>query len=105
QWYDLKGLNIPEKSIEFLLVDGPPKDTGEQARYPAMPVVERLLADGAMSLVEAVHREDEGEALVRWLQEYPQLQEVGEIGERTRLFRYSIKDGEARPGSVHLKVL
>lgn len=105
RWYDLEQIDLPEKSVDFLVIDGPPKDVGPFARYPALPLLERLLADDAMVVLDDANRSDETEEIARWLREFPGLQEVTDLGERTKMFTYSNSDAAMRTGSVHLKAL
>lgn len=72
QWYDTSALKDVRK-VDVLLVDGPPKTVGEQARYPAIPVLRELLAPGAVVLVDDSARPDEQAILERWVAEWPDL--------------------------------
>ena len=72
QWYDtavLKDLH----DVEVVLIDGPPKPTHEQARYPAVPVLRDILAPGAVLLLDDADRPDEQAILRRWQSEWPEL--------------------------------
>lgn len=75
QWYDTSAL--PEDlSIDLLLVDGPPMNTGKLARYPALPQLRRLMKAGSMVVLDDAERADEREAIVRWLSENTELQKI-----------------------------
>jgi len=67
-WYstDLTDLT----GIELLVVDGPPKATGELARYPALPVLADRLAPEARILFDDADRTDEVAALDAWREMY-----------------------------------
>lgn len=83
-WYsaDLAGL----ENIELLVVDGPPKATGELARYPALPVLADRLAPGARILFDDADRPDEEAALEAWRETY-ELTTEHEIAGRALLLR------------------
>jgi len=70
-WYD--PARLPIGPIDCLIVDGPPATTGELARYPAIPLLHSSLSDKAMILVDDGERDDEQEAIRRWLTEFPWL--------------------------------
>lgn len=72
RWYDpatLDGIG----DVGVVLIDGPPKATGEQARYPALPVLRPLLAPGAVILADDTRRPDEQAIVQRWCAEWPEL--------------------------------
>lgn len=76
-WYDekrlLDGLDaaLSGRTIDLLLVDGPPADAPEKtlARYPALPVLLPRLAPGATVVLDDVERAGEQEVLRRWERE------------------------------------
>jgi predicted O-methyltransferase YrrM len=107
KWYDLRRVDLPDNSVDFLLIDGPPQASGPLARYPALPLLERLLADQALIILDDVNRPEEIEEVVRWLEEYPGFQELGDLGERTKMFRYSNSSSGSskRRSSVQLQAL
>ncbi|CAN5591255.1 hypothetical protein BH23CHL8_BH23CHL8_20180 [soil metagenome] len=72
RWYSLPEEGLPS-SIELLLVDGPPGDTGPLARYPALPQLAPRLAPGATIVMDDADRPDEREAARRWQAERPGL--------------------------------
>jgi predicted O-methyltransferase YrrM len=59
--------------VDLLLVDGPPGDTGPQARYPAFPVLEEKLSDHATMVLDDADRPDEQEIVRRWTGSTPGL--------------------------------
>lgn len=71
-WYDPSALKDVQ-DVDVVLVDGPPKTTGTQARYPAIPVLRESLAPGAVVLVDDAARDDEQAILQRWVAEWPEL--------------------------------
>jgi Methyltransferase domain len=72
-WYDISTLPRIEP-IELLVIDGPPKNTGRHARYPALPLLSPLLGSPATIFLDDSGRADEREILSRWMQEFPALQ-------------------------------
>jgi predicted O-methyltransferase YrrM len=72
RWYDLGGLGL-EGSVDVLLVDGPPADTGRLARYPALPLLLARLGPNATILVDDGDRDDERAMVARWQAEIPGL--------------------------------
>ena len=69
-WYDLSHATLP-KSIDLLIVDGPPLQTNPLARYPALPMLWDRLSDGAIILMDDADRTDEQEIVRRWSERYP----------------------------------
>lgn len=66
-WYGPAALRDLER-IDLLVVDGPPGATGPLARLPAIPVLRDRLAPDALIVVDDYEREDEQEAVRRWLE-------------------------------------
>lgn len=64
-WYALEQVS-DLKEIGLLLVDGPPKAIGPNARYPAVPLLHGRLSDHAIVLLDDAAREDEAEVAKRW---------------------------------------
>lgn len=89
QWYAVDPSSFGEKSIQLLLVDGPPGKSSRLARYPAIPLLAGALANGARIVLDDAARPAEQEVARRWLEEFPGLQDMGSIGSRSRLFKYS----------------
>lgn len=71
-WYDIKEVFevIKNKSIDLLVVDGPPWNTQDLARYPALPILIDLLSENAMILVDDADRKDEREILNLWMKQF-----------------------------------
>jgi predicted O-methyltransferase YrrM len=65
-WEDLKG-------IDLLFVDGPPATTGQQARYPALPLLSGLLSPAATAVVDDLVVPDMQKVLQLWLDAYPEF--------------------------------
>jgi len=69
RWYDTAA--VPEGTVDLLLVDGPPGNTGPHARYPAMPVLAPKLAEQALVVLDDADRPDERAIVARWVAEFP----------------------------------
>lgn len=67
QWYDTAGL--PDK-IDLLVVDGPPRTTQTQARYPAVAVLNSRIAKTGRVILDDADRPDERAAVARWEHEF-----------------------------------
>ena len=70
-WYRLDAL--PSIKFDMLVIDGPPETTGPLARYPAGPLLFPHLTPGASVFLDDAHRDDEKEAVARWVRERPDL--------------------------------
>ncbi|PWF47648.1 class I SAM-dependent methyltransferase [Massilia glaciei] len=71
-WYARDALP-PGLAIDMLAIDGPPKDTGALARYPAGPALFPLLAPNAAVFLDDAARPEEQAILSRWKDEFPAL--------------------------------
>lgn len=74
-WYDLSVIDDLD-TVDLLVVDGPPKATGELARFPALPRLFERLAPGASVVLDDATRADEREVFRRWVAQYPTLREL-----------------------------
>ncbi|WP_051393104.1 class I SAM-dependent methyltransferase [Glycomyces arizonensis] len=72
RWYDVEA--IPSGEIDMLLVDGPPGDTGPQARYPALPLLADRLSESALVVLDDANRADERAIVQRWTEQFPQFE-------------------------------
>lgn len=63
-WEDLR-------RIDLLFVDGPPASTGDQARYPALPLLGPALSPDATVVLDDLVVPDMQQVLRRWLGAYP----------------------------------
>lgn len=72
RWYDLELESIKQR-IDLLVVDGPPGDTAQHARYPALPLTVSKLAPSATVVLDDMDRRDERETVEFWLEEHPSL--------------------------------
>lgn len=70
RWYAPSALD-GLAGVGVVLVDGPPKPTGEYARYPALPMLRETLAPGAVVLLDDADRPDEKAIAQRWADEWP----------------------------------
>lgn len=72
QWYDAG--KLPENAIDLLVIDGPPGFIQKYSRYPALPVLNRLLAKHCAVFLDDAAREDEQEIVRQWSRDYPEFQ-------------------------------
>ncbi len=72
QWYDLE--KLPELEIDLLIIDGPPGFIQKHSRYPALPLLSKLLAKDCVVFLDDAARDDEQEMVRRWLKTYPEFQ-------------------------------
>jgi hypothetical protein len=72
-WYDTQQIKHLT-SIDMLIIDGPPSHIQKMARYPALPLLFRILNENAVVLLDDSNREDERKIVARWLREFPDLQ-------------------------------
>ena len=73
-WYDWESVRtkLPDK-IDLLLVDGPPRNIGKLARYPAMATMNALLSEDAIIVVDDSASPAMKETIQRWMAEFPGL--------------------------------
>lgn len=71
RWYDREA--IPPGEIDMLLVDGPPGDTGPEARYPALPLLADRLSASALVVLDDANRPHERAVAQRWAEQFPRL--------------------------------
>ena len=69
-WYDIT--QLPEASIDLLVIDGPPATLAPQARYPAGPELFPRLSERAIVLLDDAARPDEKKIVKRWELGFPQ---------------------------------
>jgi predicted O-methyltransferase YrrM len=65
---------IPERSIEMLVIDGPPGFIQKHSRYPALPLLFDRLADGCVVFMDDAARPEEKEIVAMWLAEFPKVE-------------------------------
>jgi len=71
QWYD--PAKLPAAPLELVVIDGPPGRLQPLSRYPALPLLADRLAPGCRILLDDAARPDERQAVVLWLQRFPNL--------------------------------
>lgn len=79
-WYDIS--KLPDQLIDLLVIDGPPMETQRQARYPALPILIRRLANNASIFLDDASRPDEQIIVKRWIEELPLSQVEGYFAEK-----------------------
>ena len=70
-WYSIE--NIPDKTIDMLVIDGPPGFIQQHSRYPAIPMLYKKLASQCTIFMDNAARDDEKEIVKLWLSEYPSI--------------------------------
>jgi predicted O-methyltransferase YrrM len=71
-WYDLDLLNI-DQPIDLLVIDGPPGHIQELSRYPALPLLYRMLNVRSTIIMDDCNRKDEQEVIALWKKDFNQL--------------------------------
>lgn len=67
KWYDTS--EIPDNSIDLLIIDGPPGYLQKNSRYPALPLLFDKLSNHCVVLLDDAARADEHETVQAWLDE------------------------------------
>jgi predicted O-methyltransferase YrrM len=65
-WYGVDFEQFAPQSIDLLLVDGPPANTGPQARYPAVPLLQPYLAEDCLIIMDDGKRASERQTAHQW---------------------------------------
>ena len=73
-WYSTKELPA-NLAVDLLLIDGPPSVTCRNARYPAGPVLFKLLSARGVVFLDDADRVEERETLSLWAGEFPNLKQ------------------------------
>lgn len=68
-WYDQAQI-ADLGGVELLFVDGPPADSGPQARYPALPLLRSHLSERVCVVLDDTSRADERAIGERWASEF-----------------------------------
>jgi len=68
-WYGLDLDVLPDQKIDMLVVDGPPGESGPQARYPVVPALRERLSNECIIVLDDGDRSDEREAAYQWAAE------------------------------------
>jgi hypothetical protein len=71
-WYSLG--NLPERTIEMLVIDGPNGFLQKNSRYPALPLLFEKLSDNCTIFLDDAARDDEKEIVELWQQQFPSLE-------------------------------
>lgn len=72
QWYDFKSVGLPN-TIDFIVIDGPPKRLQDKARYPALPILIKSLKVGGVLMLDDADRSSESEAVKDWQAEFKNI--------------------------------
>ena len=68
QWYDIS--QLPDASINMLVIDGPPGFIQKHSRYPALPLLFKKLAKDCVIFMDDAARDEEKEIVEMWLGEF-----------------------------------
>ena len=68
EWYAID--ELPDHSIEMLVIDGPPGFIQRHSRYPALPLLFNKLADGCVIFMDDAARDDEKAIVAMWQAEF-----------------------------------
>ena len=71
-WYSQDAI-VDLHDVGLLFIDGPPADTGESARYPALPLFHSRLAADAAVVLDDLIRAEERSITDRWAEAFPDL--------------------------------
>ncbi len=94
-WYEPAAID-DIADVDLLLVDGPPKATGDLARYPAVPLLATRLSPGCAIVLDDAHRGEERAVAARWLAEFPQLSRSRSSTRYQAVLRWSEGAGPGR---------
>jgi len=72
QWYAME--QLPDNSIDMLVIDGPPGFLQKHSRYPALPLLHEKLADGCVIFMDDAARPDERDIVEMWQEQFPGLE-------------------------------
>jgi|GEM_PF-3517553 len=75
QYYDIDQIstNLDTLSVDLMIVDGPPWNTEELARFPAMPAFKKYFSDDVVVFLDDGIREFEKEIADRWKKDHPEF--------------------------------
>jgi len=68
-WYTLS--EMPDLSIDMLVIDGPPGFIQKHSRFPAIPLLINKLSDQSRVFLDDAGRDEEKELVAMWLEMYP----------------------------------
>lgn len=68
-WYDLDAIE-DDLTIDMIVIDGPPYETGTMARYPAVPALYDHLSEDAIIVLDDAYRDEERAMLNCWREVY-----------------------------------
>jgi predicted O-methyltransferase YrrM len=73
KWYGYDIEKLPGK-INLLIIDGPPGNTQHLARYPALPLLHKYMAEGCIIILDDAIRDQEKEIMAMWAAQFENLQ-------------------------------
>ena len=73
QWYDIIGLDKID-TIDLLTIDGPPVNSSNNARYPALPLLFEKLHKGSIIIIDDANRKYERKIFEMWKNEFNNIE-------------------------------
>lgn len=70
-WYSLQDIPLAHASCELLIIDGPPGDSSQDARHPALPLLANYLSPNCTIFLDDAKRPAEQSVVRRWLEDFP----------------------------------
>jgi predicted O-methyltransferase YrrM len=93
-WYQGLAEKLEGKTIDLLLVDGPPGSLQRDSRFPALPMLARFISDRCIVILDDAAREDEQSIAKRWAASFPEFSlEIHPQGHGMALLRRVSKVG------------
>ena len=68
-WYDISNIEFPD-NVTLVSIDGPPGNTQELARFPAIPLLKKYLNDKTTVILDDGFRNDEKLSAAKWVENF-----------------------------------
>ena len=68
-WYNTSFIKNINNKIDLLIIDGPPKITNKNARFPAIPLLKKYFSDNIIIIVDDGNRQDDANTVNSWMNE------------------------------------
>jgi len=69
-WYDISRIDFNKDEIALISVDGPPGNTQEHARFPAVPLLKDHITELTTVFLDDAHRQEEKDIAKIWAENY-----------------------------------